>query len=79
MTVISEQSVHQHIRQTVTEAALTGAILDMQKTADVIAQVHGCERLIRSIAADLADAAVAAGVPMKLAASVRNWRDLRPS
>jgi hypothetical protein len=72
-------SIEEQIREAVADAIETGSIVDVQETADAIAGLLGCPRFSWSIAADLAEAAAAARVPMKLVASVRSWRDLLPS
>jgi hypothetical protein len=76
MRVISPHLIEEHIRRTVVEAIETRQVLDVQEAADLIARAHGCQTFSRSIATDVAEAALAAGVPMKLAAAVRCWRGL---
>jgi hypothetical protein len=71
MDGVSPQLIEEHIRQTVAESTVTGALLDVQEAADRIAQVYGCQTFITSIATDLAEAAALARVPMKLTASIK--------
>jgi hypothetical protein len=67
------ESIDEHIRRTVADAIATSHLLDVECSAELIARAHG-PSFILSITADLAEAALAARVPMKLPASVRLWQ-----
>jgi hypothetical protein len=68
------ESIDEHIRRMVADAIATSHLLDVEYSAELIARAHGCPSFILPITADLAEAALAARVPMKLPASVRLWQ-----
>ena len=80
MGPLTMQSIESHIRRIVAQSIETGALLDVREAANLIARAHGCQDFVQSIATDLAEAAVAARVPVKLEASVGSAaRDLAGS
>jgi hypothetical protein len=66
MSPVLAQSIEEHIRRVVADAIKAGQMLDVQEAADLIARAHGCLSFVGPIATDLAEAAVAAHVPVKL-------------
>jgi hypothetical protein len=67
----SARSIEDQSRRAVAETVATRTLLDVQECAELIARTYGCPTFIGSIATDLAEAAIAAGAPIKLSASVR--------